>query len=184
MTSTASRSTLPNSEPPFTLVGRAVIDWWCGLAADTPPGAFAELGVFRGGSAWHLARVARAQGRELFLYDTFTGIPWKSVWDAHNIGDFHETSAAEVREVIPDAIFCVGTFPETFIEAAYAFVHVDADQHPSIVAACERFGPCMVKGGVMVFDDYTALPGATRAVDECFAGRVLVGPEGKAYVRF
>ena len=183
MTSTASKLP-PLSEAPFSLVGPAVIRWWCGLARATPLGAFAELGVFRGGSAWHLAAVARDQARELFLYDTFTGIPMKSQWDAHNIGDFDETSEAEVRAVIPDAIFCVGTFPETFIEAAYAFVHVDADQHPSIVAACEPFGPCMVKGGVMVFDDYAALPGAARAVDECFAGRVLVGPEGKAYVRF
>ena len=37
------------------------------LASEAPPGAFVEVGVYRGGSARRLWRVAQAQGRALFM---------------------------------------------------------------------------------------------------------------------
>ena len=45
-------------------------------AKTTPAGCFVEVGVWKGGSASYLTEVAEQQNREIFLYDTFTGIPF------------------------------------------------------------------------------------------------------------
>lgn len=141
----------------------------CEIAAGTPPGCFVEFGVYRGGCAIKLAEVARKQGRALYLYDTFNGIPFKDEIDSHAVGDFGDTNADEVQKAIPDAIVVVGVFPESLVKMPpIAFVHVDADQYRSIKAACEVFPPLMVDHGVMLFDDYGCLDGATKAIEEHF----------------
>lgn len=153
------------------------------IAASTPVGDFAELGVYRGGAAQYLAKVARTrrlpwdhggasdnQG-DLYLFDTFTGIPFKGVHDTHEVGDFDDTSYEAVRALIPDAIIVQGIFPESVEQSGinpkpFAFVHVDADQYESTVAATRYFPPLMASGGVIVFDDYGYLPGVTQALHE------------------
>ncbi len=161
---------------------RAVEDL-CDIAAHAPPGAFVEFGVYRGGSALKLAAVARAQNRPLYLYDTFTGIPFKDEIDSHAVGDFRDTDVAGVRAAIPDAVVVQGLFPESLIDMRpIAFVHVDADQYRSVKAACEVFPPLMVDGGLMLFDDYGCLKGATAAVHEHFRGFERTR-HGKALVR-
>lgn len=139
----------------------------CGIAAACPPGAFVEFGVYQGGAAEKLAEVARAQKRALYLYDTFAGMPFKGDDDYHPVGDFADTSAEAVKRLIPDAIVVAGVFPASLVKMPpIAFVHVDADQYQSVKDATRVFPPLMVKGGVMVFDDYKCLDGATRAVEE------------------
>jgi hypothetical protein len=61
-------------------------------------------------------------------------------------------------------------------------VHVDADQYDSLRAACEIFPPLMVSGGVMVFDDYGHLAGATQAVRD-WAQPIEITENGKALWR-
>lgn len=163
--------------------GRQVL---CEIAAATPPGCFVEFGVFKGGSAYDLAEVARQQGRALYLYDTFEGIPFKhDDYDLHKVGDFSETSLEAVQRAIPDAICIKGIFPGSLIRMPpIAFCHVDADQYESIKAACNVFPSLIVKGGVMVFDDYGCLPGATKAVEDAFSGRIEITSHKKALVRF
>lgn len=156
------------------------------LAGETPPGCFVEVGVYKGGSAWHLAQVARKQRRALYLYDTFTGIPCKGEFDSHQVGDFADTSARAVRDAIPDAIVVEGVFPASAIQMpAVAFAHIDADQYQSVLESARFLSGCIVPGGLIWFDDYNCLPGAQRAVDELFEGRVRTAPiSHKAYVRF
>ena len=48
---------------PLSVVGEDVIADMLDLAASTPPGAFVEVGVYRGGTAWHLAQLAEQQKR-------------------------------------------------------------------------------------------------------------------------
>lgn len=158
---------------PDPLVGEPTAHWLAAVAWAMPPGCIVELGVYKGGSARYLAEIARGQGRKLYLYDTFAGIPVRDPIDTHRIGDFADTSMQAVAEAVPDAVLVPGVFPDSLIEMPpIAFCHVDADQYQSVKAACERLGPLMAKGGVMVFDDYGQLAGATRAVDECFPGRI------------
>ncbi len=152
---------------PVSLVGGGAIEDLRAIAQASPAGCFVEFGVYQGGTAWHLAEIARAQGRALYLYDTFTGIPFKSEIDSHQAGDFGDTSLEQVKAAIPDAIFCAGVFPGTLVDMPpIAFVHVDADQYQSLKDAIRCFVPLMVSGASIVFDDYKCLAGADKAIAE------------------
>jgi O-methyltransferase len=156
-------------------------------ASESPQGCFVEVGVHKGGTAWHLAKCAEEQGREIYLFDTFTGIPYKGEFDSHVVGDFSDTSLEEVQKIIPYAKITQGIFPQSaegLDLPDVAFVHLDCDQYQSIKEAALFLSPKMVKGGIMWFDDYGCLEGANRAVDELFAGRLEGSPVGKVFVRF
>lgn len=179
-------STLSLPDKPHSLIGKPTILQMCALAANTPPGAFVELGVYKGGSASHLAEIATEQGRELHLFDTFTGIPFCGEHDYHQVGDFGDVKEAAVRALIPSAVFHVGIFPETMptVMPPIAFVHIDADQYQSIKEAIRCFSPLMVAGGIMWFDDCGTLTSADRAVNEAFGERINRTQFDKWIVRF
>lgn len=169
---------------PDTLLGQIAIESICSIASACPPGCFVEFGVYKGGSAWHLARLAEEQGREIHLYDTFTGIPYREDFDNHLVGDFADTDYETVCAAIPYARVHKGVFPDTLVAMPpVAFAHIDADQYRSIKAAIEVLGPLMVKGGAMVFDDVPCLVGSTRALNESGLKYEITGAD-KAMVRF
>lgn len=153
-----------------SLLHEGTIESLLAVARSAPPGDFAEFGVYKGGCAERIADLAREQGRALYLFDTFTGIPVKDEIDTHRIGDFNDTSVDAVRAGIPDAIIVQGVFPGTLEGMKFprplAFIHVDADQYASVKAAIEHFPPLMCSGGAMIFDDYKCLEGATLAFEE------------------
>lgn len=156
-------------------------------ARAAPAGDFVEVGVYKGGSAIVLYDVAQAQGRRLFLFDTFYGIPVRDAKrDAHNVGDFRDTSVAAVRAAMPEALVYEGVFPYTLPDdvGPVAFAHIDVDQYASTLLTCQALASRMAPGGVMVFDDYDVLAGARLAVDEVFPGRVTLSAQGKARVVF
>lgn len=141
-------------------------------------GAFAEIGVYRGGTASFLAHVADAKGRRLHLFDTFAGMPETDVSrDLLGQGDFADTSLEEVKRFLsPHAspVFHQGEFPATATAVEgerFSLVHVDADIASSVEACCAFFYPRLVPGGVIVFDDYgfTSTPGAKATADAFFA---------------
>ena len=170
---------------PQSMLHPAQIEAMCELARSSPRGPFVEVGVYKGGSAWHLAKIAREQGRELHLFDTFTGTPIADEDDNHRIGDFGDTALHEVRAAIPDAIFHVGKFPDTLaVDPLFkiAFVHVDCDQYQSVKDCIKYLWPLVAPGGVMLFDDGECTRGCTRAVVEHFTS-FAVTPVGRAYVR-
>jgi len=169
---------------PMSVVGQDQIYFLCEEAESTPAGCFVELGVYRGGTAWHLSKIAAYQDREIYLYDTFTGIPMQGSLDPHPVGDFGDTSVDFVRSAIPYATVVQGVFPASVVPMPpIAFAHIDADQYQSIKDACAVLGPMMVQGGKMVFDDVWLLAGATAALEE--TGWVIDKTRGgKAMVRF
>jgi predicted O-methyltransferase YrrM len=147
-------------------------------ARTAPPGDFLELGVYQGGSASALYEVAVEQGRRLWLFDTFTGMPEATGGlDLHQVGDFADTSAEAVQAALPLARIRVGVFPATLEDdvGPIALAHIDCDQYATTLTACYLLGPRMVPGGVMIFDDYDCLNGATAAVDAVFGSRVVRG---------
>ncbi len=168
--------------PPVCLVSEAVVAAMLDKAVGTPPGAFVEVGVFQGGTAVHLYGVAKTQKRALYLYDTFTGIPYKSDVDVHPVGDFADCNVEDVRRLCPDAVVVPGVFPASAIPMGdIAFVHLDCDQYRSYHEAIDYLLPKMLPGGVMWFDDSPCLPGALKAVTECFGSRLKLS-EHKHYV--
>lgn len=135
-------------------------------ASFSPEGNLCEIGVYKGGSALRLYKVALEQNRSLYLYDTFAGIPERSPIDTHGIGDFGDTSLPEIEMLMPQAKIHAGIFPQTLVNMApLAFTHIDCDQYASILAAYTCLEPMMVQGGVMQFDDYFELEGARQAID-------------------
>lgn len=155
-------------------------------AAMSPPGALVEIGVYQGGSAEALYRVALQQGRELFLYDTFAGHPFHDEVDDHPLGRFADAiSPGHLRDMLPGAHVIVGTFPESLVDMpAVAFVHADADIYRSTLAICREMPKRMVPDGALYFDDYSHgdCRGCKQAVDECFPGSAIVLPSGQAIV--
>ena len=177
--------------PPPTLLGPDTLNTLLGYATRSPPGDFVEVGVYRGGVAWHLSRIAKQRGdTDLHLFDTFTGIPERGPEDdTHHIGDFSDTSLEVVKTAVPDAIYHVGVFPESFTGKeeyfpSIAFVHVDCDQYRCACAVIDIFAPMLAPGGVMLFDDYNATGGVRLAVDQKLTGRtdgeLGFTPQGKA----
>jgi O-methyltransferase len=148
-------------------------------ASAAPNGPVVEVGVYKGGSAYALAEVARCRrpACALHLFDTFTGIPLQGHDDERKIGDFDDAVLAEVKKCIPDAVFHVGIFPQTLPDDLrdIGFVHVDCDQYETYRACIDLLFPRMLTGGIMVFDDYPWLTGAKRAVDESFEHICVVG---------
>jgi len=176
-------------DAPASIVGESIIEGLIDLARKTPAGCFVEVGVYKGGTGWHLAKLAEKQKREVFLFDTFTGLPYKGPFDPMTTGTFNDTSFDEVKRIIPYAQVIQGIFPQSVEEQnislpPVAFVHLDCDQYQSIKESAQFLTPMMVSGGVMWFDDYNCLEGATMAVDELFRGRIETSFVGKVFVRF
>lgn len=168
-----------------SLISSDVIQEMCEKLRTTPEeGCVVEVGVYQGGSLQHL--VSAAGGRTVFAYDTFTGIPFKGALDVHDAGDFADTSAEEVIARFPTVTFGVGVFPESVLPMPpCSFVHVDCDQYESIWACIEHFSPRMLRGGIMWFDDYAHLPGATLAVARGFPRGIRLSEcGGKGYAVF
>lgn len=144
------------------------------LAQTSPLGCFVEVGVFHGGSAWELYKVAMMQGRDLHLFDTFTGTPfYTDGLDKHKIDDeFADADApSHIRDIMPLAELHIGIYPKTHPAdlANVAFIHCDCDQYLSYRAVIDTMWPLVVPGGMMLFDDYPYLAGAKKAVEESFA---------------
>jgi hypothetical protein len=167
------------------------------------PGDLAECGVYTGGTAQLLARLAAsaatsAPERRLHLFDTFRGMPETSLpeRDYHEPGDFGDTSLERVqRRLARYAALCQfhpGLMPYTFAEVEhvpqFSFIHVDVDIYPSMLACCQWFWPRLAPGGAMIFDDYGFYPyrhSARPAVDEYFATQrqqPIALPTGQALI--
>ena len=159
---------------------RCYILYQCAKHTRSLPGAAAEVGVYRGGTARLLADAVHGTGKPLHLFDTFGGMPATDPGkDLHALGDFADTSPEAVLKLLHgrDGVFLhVGVFPYTAAAVAnesFCLVHVDADIYRSVLDSCAFFYPRLVPAGMMIFDDYgfPSCPGAKEAVDAFFASR-------------
>ena len=142
------------------------------------PGALAELGVYRGGSARIILEAS--DGRELHLFDTFTGLPAPNT--THDAGaPFAQGNYSAGIELVRSNLaaftnvrYHAGFFPQTTASVAeqrFSFVHVDADLHQSTLDALDFFYARMTPGGVMLFHDSIQPGGARRAIESFFETR-------------
>jgi O-methyltransferase len=159
------------------------------------PGDAAEVGVYRGGTAYLLATIFAIKNKRLRLFDTFNGIPdLVDSIDLHRQGDFSDVSISTVAQYLREfdnIVFHPGVFPDSLTPEAdavrYSYIHVDADIYRSVFDSCTFFYPRLVQGGMMLFDDYgfVTCPGVRKAVDEFFADKLhkpVYLPTGQALV--
>lgn len=168
------------------------------VIAEGVPGAFVELGVYKGNSAAMLATFGRQTGRRTYLFDTFQGFDARDLTgiDKDHPLHFTDTSLPHVKNLVGDEMvtYVQGFFPESLqhIEPPHqvAVVHVDFDLHEPIKAALEVFYPRMAPGGLMILHDYSSghWAGATVAIDSFFHGKpekpvLIPDKSGTAIVR-
>ncbi len=164
------------------------------------PGAFVESGVWMGGSIMAAARTLVELGdteRDLYLYDTFEGLPEPGEHDKL-AGDDRPAAEifAELNEAAGDKPYLDApvdvvraniartgypierihtipglvqdTIPVTAPEQV-AFLRLDTDWYASTKVELETLFPRLAPGGIAILDDYGFLEGARKAVDEYFA---------------
>lgn len=152
------------------------------------PGDVVECGVYRGGSAATMARVAThsALHRTVWLFDSFQGMPpvtqvdgpgaqdWVGalVYDARKVAKLLKRTGADMSRVRIVEGFFADTFP-TVNTPQIALLNVDSDWYESVKICFERFYDAVVPGGFVSIDDYGTWPGCRLAVDEFFAKRGL-----------
>ena len=140
-------------------------------------GDMAEVGVYQGGSAKLIAEVKNE--KELYLFDTFEGLPKVSEKDTHfgtsywKTGEFSNTSLENVENYLSNYknIYCYkGKFPETsepIKTKKFSFVHLDVDLYQSTMDCLNFFYPRMITGGIILTHDYHT-SGVRDAFEEFF----------------
>jgi O-methyltransferase len=145
----------------------------------TLEGDFWECGVWRGGSAAAIKDVI-GDTKNLYLFDSFEGLPDPCEHDNHHVkGDFKEVEFQDVSSYFSqfnNVKIVKGWIPETFKgfeDHMICFCHIDLDMYQSYKDTLNFVWPRLVKGGILVFDDYdqpTCL-GAKKATDEFFENK-------------
>ena len=164
-------------------------------------GEVAECGAFQGLSSYLFCNYLRLaspdfNGRGYHIFDSFEGLSQPGAedyvsaktgvannFDAQRAGAFRgslETVKATLSD-FPEIQYHRGWIPESFAaiqEKNYKFVHLDLDLYEPIKGSVEYFYPRMVKGGVIVIDEYDIprWPGARKAVDEYCQKHNLITP--------
>jgi O-methyltransferase len=142
--------------------------WW--LVEQTKklePGAYIEIGVWRGGSGALIAKKMDLCGiREvIYLCDTFQGVVKAGPKDSIYKGGEHSDTSEEcvINLISRLEIGCnikvlKGIFPEEtqnlIADKAFRFCHVDVDVYDSAKDIVNWIWDKLVPGGVIIFDDY------------------------------
>ena len=189
------------SVSPYTMTSieriAALIDAIIYLTRNRIAGAIVECGVWRGGSMAAAALMLKELGdeqRELYLYDTFTGMPPPGELDRRHdnvsakellaISDYHTSHVwalsrrDEVRGVMSGTGYdqsrihyvegCVEQTIPAQAPASIALLRLDTDWYESTRHELLHLFPRLVPGGILLIDDYGFWQGARRAVDEYF----------------
>ena len=160
-------------------------------------GHFAECGVYKGASAYILAKELRNAGSagKLHLYDSFEGLSAPASIDGGHwakgdmLGGLEEVQD-NLREVATHIVYHKGWIPEAFdkhSQDVFSFVHVDVDLHQPTLDALAYFYPKMSRHGIILCDDcgFETCPGARKAFDGFFKATgdvVLHLPTGQGMV--
>ena len=143
------------------------------------PGAVAELGVYKGDTAWQINSFLPE--KQFYLFDTFEGFAESDIkiekayaLSRAETGEFSDTSVGEVLQRLPHPEKChirKGHFPETaagLAHAEFSFVSIDPDLYEPALAGLEFFYPRLNEGGVIILHDFgnTQYKGVRQAVKE------------------
>ena len=167
-------------------------------------GGLLECGVYKGGSMMTIALTLMAEGvtdRELFLLDTFEGMPAPDERDIDLLGkpaseEFSKNKLSDVSSTWVNASledvkqtmaltgypmerinFVKGLVENTIPEKAperIALLRLDTDWYKSTIHELIHLYPRLAPKGIAIIDDYGHFKGARKAVDEYFHENKMV----------
>jgi O-methyltransferase len=160
-------------------------------------GSIAELGVYKGNTAFLLAQLARFFDTTAYLLDTYEGFPSEDmVGEAKLSHNFSDTSLESVRSLVGEknVSYIKGRFPGTANAIPdterFCLVNLDCDLYAPFSAALQYFYPRLLPGGFLIMHDYSSLhwPRIEKAVDEFIADKperpiLIPDKSGTAVVR-
>lgn len=174
----------------ITRIGKILAQWeLCKMAWDIP-GAIVECGVFKGAS---LARFAAFRqllensfSKKIIGFDTFERYPETSFADdkpfrQHFVQEAGEQSISieqllkvfkhkkceqNIELVAGDICETVPKYVEQNPQLKISLLNLDTDLYEPAVTILEHLYPHIMKGGILILDDYGVFPGETKAVDE------------------
>jgi macrocin-O-methyltransferase TylF-like protien len=151
-------------------------------------GSAVECGVARGGSGAAIAAALNDAdaARQVFLFDTFEGLPapTRDDPDYERAIQFTGKCRGELEEV--HNLFCrlglrnhqliKGMFQDTLPTTEtgdISLLHIDGDWYESTRVCLENLWDRVPEGGVVQIDDYGEWQGCKRAVDEFLSERAI-----------
>jgi O-methyltransferase len=146
-------------------------------------GDVVELGCYKGLSSLEIVRTLRAaqSDKNVYLYDSFVGLPPKVAKDASPAGMQFRAGELPASKAEVIQLFRKAGLPLPYIKKAWfselkpsdlpeeiCLAFLDGDFYESIVESLRLVWPKLVPGAVVIVDDYQneALPGVQKAVDE------------------
>ncbi|MDH3318978.1 MAG: TylF/MycF family methyltransferase [Betaproteobacteria bacterium] len=173
------------------------------LARAGVPGSIVECGVWRGGSMMAAARTLLECGdgaRDLYLYDTYEGMPPPGAKDVDLDGHSAASLLRTQDKDDPGSAWCYATIDDvrrTLSGMRYdasrvhlvqgrvedtipghapeciALLRLDTDWYESTRHELEHLYPRLCPRGVLIIDDYGHWAGCRQAVDEYFSSRSI-----------
>ena len=154
---------------PYTLVDKyRCYELWCLIEQSSKLGSgnIIEIGVWRGGTGVLIAQRAKSIGipDKVYLCDTFTGVVKTGAMDpVYKGGEHGDTSRKLVEGLISrvkldNVEILEGIFPEQTSQEIehlrFRFCHIDVDVYQSAKDIVGWIWQKMVRGGIIVYDDY------------------------------
>lgn len=154
------------------------------------PGDVIELGVFKGGSIIQFATfrelLENERARKIIGFDMFGAFPQcKKVesdkkfvkdWNEQHDGEFlskNDIYKSLEHKKIKNVELIKGdickTVDEYLVKNPYtrvSLLHIDTDVYEPAKAGLEKLFHRVVRGGVIIFDDYATIEGETKAIEE------------------
>lgn len=161
------------------------------------PGEVAEFGVFKGSSLIQFLSFREYyenfETREIIGFDVFGDFPSNVDLNSDKafINEFTSEGGNGISKsdldmylknknfknyqlIKGDIIDSLPRFLEDNPEKRFAMVHIDVDVYEATKCILENIWEKVVKGGLVLFDDYGIVDGGTKAIDEFFSGKDIV----------
>lgn len=176
------------------------------------PGHIVECGVYKGTSLIRFATfreiLENPHSRKIIGFDAFGKFPeyqdqdysdtkviekFKQTGDGISVDDlkgvFDYKAFSNFELVQGDILDTVPLYLNSHTEFKIALLHIDVDVYKPSVVILNLLYDRIVKGGILVLDDYGRMAGETKAVDEFLAGKDIlveklpIANDNPSYVR-